>query len=85
MRAMWGPNKKIGPDWFSRFDLKKILAKYIYRLLITRIIILVKNDRSNVDIRTRPRIPIPDEDPYSIAGNIQADPVYLYLTRTPTV
>lgn len=29
----------------------------------------VKNDRSNVDIRTRPRIPIPDEDPYSIAGS----------------
>ena len=44
----------------------------------------MKNDRSNVDIRTRPRIPIPDEDPYSIAGNIQADPIYLYLKRTPT-
>lgn len=25
--------------------------------------------RSTVDIRNRPRIPIPDEDPYSIAGN----------------
>ena len=28
----------------------------------------VKNDRS-VDIRNRPRIPVPDEDPYSVAGN----------------
>ncbi|XP_075234685.1 expansion isoform X2 [Lycorma delicatula] len=25
--------------------------------------------RSTVDIRNRPRIPIPDEDPYSVAGN----------------
>jgi len=28
----------------------------------------VKNDRS-VDIRNRPRIPVPDEDPYSVAGS----------------
>merc|ERR1719412_1653064 len=27
----------------------------------------VKNDRSAVDIRNRPRIPVPDEDPYSVA------------------
>lgn len=25
--------------------------------------------RATVDIRNRPRIPIPDEDPYSVAGN----------------
>jgi hypothetical protein len=30
--------------------------------------ILVKNERPGVDIRNRPRIPIPDEDPYSVAG-----------------
>ena len=29
----------------------------------------VKNPRSAIDIRNRPRIPIPDEDPYSIAGS----------------
>jgi len=29
----------------------------------------VKNDRSAVDIRNRPRIPVPDEDPYSVAGS----------------
>ena len=29
----------------------------------------VKNPRSSIDIRNRPRIPIPDEDPYSIAGS----------------
>jgi len=29
----------------------------------------VKNDRMGMDIRTRPRIPVPDEDPYSIAGS----------------
>merc|ERR1712168_1091025 len=29
----------------------------------------VKNERSGVDIRNRPRIPVPDEDPYSIAGS----------------
>ena len=29
---------------------------------------VVKNDRGGVDIRNRPRIPIPDEDPYSVAG-----------------
>merc|ERR550532_2747167 len=28
----------------------------------------VKNERP-VDIRTRPRIPVPDEDPYSVAGS----------------
>jgi hypothetical protein len=28
----------------------------------------VKNERGGVDIRNRPRIPIPDEDPYSVAG-----------------
>ena len=32
------------------------------------IIISVKNARMEMDIRTRPRIPVPDEDPYSIAG-----------------
>ena len=31
----------------------------------------VKNDRS-VDIRNRPRIPVPDEDPYSVAGKDDA-------------
>ena len=30
---------------------------------------LVKNPRSAIDIRNRPGIPIPDEDPYSIAGS----------------
>ncbi len=30
---------------------------------------LVKNPRSAIDIRNRPRIPIPDEDPYSVAGS----------------
>ncbi len=30
----------------------------------------VKNERGGVDIRNRPRIPIPDEDPYSVAGKI---------------
>ena len=29
----------------------------------------VKNPRSGIDIRNRPGIPIPDEDPYSIAGS----------------
>merc|ERR1712045_566005 len=29
----------------------------------------VKNPRSAIDIRNRPGIPIPDEDPYSIAGS----------------
>ena len=29
----------------------------------------VRNPRSAIDIRNRPRIPIPDEDPYSIAGS----------------
>ena len=29
----------------------------------------VKNPRAAIDIRNRPRIPIPDEDPYSIAGS----------------
>ena len=29
----------------------------------------MKNPRSAIDIRNRPRIPIPDEDPYSIAGS----------------
>ena len=29
----------------------------------------VKNPRTAIDIRNRPRIPIPDEDPYSIAGS----------------
>lgn len=29
--------------------------------------ISVKNERP-VDIRNRPRIPVPDEDPYSVAG-----------------
>jgi len=29
----------------------------------------VKNERGGVDIRNRPRIPIPDEDPYSVAGS----------------
>jgi len=28
-----------------------------------------KTDRMGMDIRTRPRIPVPDEDPYSIAGS----------------
>ncbi|XP_023342300.1 uncharacterized protein LOC111712024 [Eurytemora carolleeae] len=37
--------------------------------LLFRVTVILKNDRSNVDIRTRPRIPIPDEDPYSIAGS----------------
>ena len=30
---------------------------------------VVKNPRSAIDIRNRPGIPIPDEDPYSIAGS----------------
>ena len=30
--------------------------------------VLVSIDRNAVDIRNRPRIPVPDEDPYSIAG-----------------
>ena len=29
----------------------------------------VKNPRPAIDIRNRPRIPVPDEDPYSIAGS----------------
>jgi len=29
----------------------------------------VKSPRSAIDIRNRPRIPVPDEDPYSIAGS----------------
>jgi len=29
----------------------------------------VKNDRGGMDIRNRPGIPVPDEDPYSIAGS----------------
>jgi len=29
----------------------------------------VKNERQAVDIRNRPRIPVPDEDPYSVAGS----------------
>lgn len=31
--------------------------------------ILISVQRHPVDIKNRPRIPIPDEDPYSIAGN----------------
>ena len=27
------------------------------------------NPRAAIDIRNRPRIPIPDEDPYSVAGS----------------
>jgi len=29
----------------------------------------IKNPRPAIDIRNRPRIPVPDEDPYSIAGS----------------
>jgi hypothetical protein len=32
------------------------------------LLFIVKNERGGVDIRNRPRIPIPDEDPYSVAG-----------------
>jgi hypothetical protein len=35
-----------------------------------RSVVAVKsNPRSAIDIRNRPRIPIPDEDPYSVAGS----------------
>lgn len=43
------------------------LVYYVYRK--TGISFAVKNPRSAIDIRNRPRIPIPDEDPYSIAGS----------------
>ena len=37
-------------------------------LSITSPLLSVKNERP-VDIRNRPRIPVPDEDPYSVAGD----------------
>ena len=37
--------------------------------LNTCTVLAVKNPRPAIDIRNRPRIPVPDEDPYSIAGS----------------
>ena len=38
-------------------------------MIIKITFIAVKNPRPAIDIRNRPRIPVPDEDPYSIAGS----------------
>jgi hypothetical protein len=41
-----------------------------YLVFLKSLLFAVKqNPRSAIDIRNRPRIPIPDEDPYSIAGS----------------
>jgi hypothetical protein len=40
---------------------------YSYFITVCHLFV-VKNERGGVDIRNRPRIPIPDEDPYSVAG-----------------
>lgn len=39
------------------------------KLFIYLFILCVLVKRSTVDIRNRPRIPVPDEDPYSVASN----------------
>ena len=43
---------------------KQIINKRIFTPFFS-----VKNPRPAIDIRNRPRIPVPDEDPYSIAGS----------------
>jgi len=35
---------------------------------VARLSVVYAVKRSTVDIKNRPRIPIPDEDPYSVAG-----------------
>lgn len=41
----------------------------MYVKCILNICILIVAVQRPLDIKNRPRIPIPDEDPYSVAGN----------------
>ena len=55
----------------ARSGYSQPILIHFFRYLIPKcsFLFLVKNERPGVDIRNRPRIPIPDEDPYSVAGN----------------
>ncbi len=56
------------------FRVDNLILMFYRTVLLFCHLFVVKNERGGVDIRNRPRIPIPDEDPYSVAGtrsNIQ--------------
>ncbi len=50
------------------FRVDNLILIFYRTVLLFCLLFVVKNERGGVDIRNRPRIPIPDEDPYSVAG-----------------
>ena len=53
------------PYALVKYGKRRKSIKYVFLPLFFS----VKNPRPAIDIRNRPRIPVPDEDPYSIAGS----------------
>ena len=52
--------------FYAQLNTRPLCLRWIQYLFDKNI--SVKNERP-VDIRNRPRIPVPDEDPYSVAGS----------------
>ena len=52
--------------FYAQLNTRPLCLRWIQYLSLKNI--SVKNERP-VDIRNRPRIPVPDEDPYSVAGS----------------
>lgn len=59
--------KKIEPSTIKMFEQIKEY-NIIFKLIFWNFVFKVLALQRPVDIKNRPRIPIPDEDPYSIAG-----------------
>ncbi|KAG8312138.1 hypothetical protein J6590_030057 [Homalodisca vitripennis] len=67
-RQYQGAGPCIGRSLF--YNCQRVTSRgLVYSSLVLLITTCVTVKRSTVDIRNRPRIPIPDEDPYSVAGN----------------